>query len=159
MAIGEARKAIFWPSPCSKDESFDSSGVLSRDNLDFCVWDGSQGVINFPWIFYAMRSSVPVGHFRNISRHLFTWLVCGSDQWRHGLLFTDCIVWQGLNDWFWNITLDPLRMMEYRVSKASTVSIITAVTHHQLSIDIFFSLLSMKYDIKIQNEAIWRFLR
>ena len=25
--------------------------------------------------------------------HLFTWLVCGSFQWRHGLLFTDCIVW------------------------------------------------------------------
>ena len=40
-----------------------------------------------------MRSLVPVGHFRNISGHLFTWLVCGSFQWRHGLLFTDCIVW------------------------------------------------------------------
>ena len=39
-----------------------------------------------------MRSLVPVGHFRNISRHLFTWLVCGSFQWRHGLLFTDCVV-------------------------------------------------------------------
>ena len=42
--------------------------------------------------FYAMRSFVPVGHFRNTSGHLFTWLVCGSFQWRHGLLFTDCIV-------------------------------------------------------------------
>ena len=40
-----------------------------------------------------MRSLVPVGHFRNISEHLFTWLVCESFQWRHGLLFTDCIVW------------------------------------------------------------------
>ena len=40
-----------------------------------------------------MRSLVSVGHFRNISGHLFTWLVCGSFQWRHGLLFTDCIVW------------------------------------------------------------------
>ena len=50
--------------------------------------------MNFPWIFYAMRSLVPVGHFRNISGHLLTWLVCGSFlQWRHGLLFTDCIVW------------------------------------------------------------------
>ena len=57
------------------------------------LWDGSKGVINFPWILYAMRSLVPVGHFRNISGHLFTWLVCGSFQWRHGLLFTDCIVW------------------------------------------------------------------
>ena len=40
-----------------------------------------------------MRSLVPVGHFRNIPRHLFTWLVCRSFQWRHGLLFTYCIVW------------------------------------------------------------------
>ena len=40
-----------------------------------------------------MSCLVPVGHFRNISGHLFTWLVCGSFQWRHGLLFTDCIVW------------------------------------------------------------------
>ena len=28
-----------------------------------------------------------------MSGQLFTWLVCGSFQWRHGLLFTDCIVW------------------------------------------------------------------
>ena len=40
-----------------------------------------------------MRSLVPVGHFWNISGHLFTWLVCGSFQWRNGLLFNDCIVW------------------------------------------------------------------
>ena len=59
----------------------------------FILWGGSKGVINFPWIFHAIRSLVPVGHFRNISGHLFTWLVCGSFQWRHGLLFTDCIVW------------------------------------------------------------------
>ena len=49
--------------------------------------------------------------------------------------------------------------MEYRVSKASTVSIITAFTRHLQSIGIFFSLLSMKYDIEIENAAIWRFLR
>ena len=54
---------------------------------------GSKGVINFPWIFCAKRSLVPVGHFRNISGHLFTWLVCGSFHWRHGLLFTGRIVW------------------------------------------------------------------
>ena len=40
-----------------------------------------------------MRGSVPVGHFRNICGHLFTWLVWGSFQWRHGISFTDCIVW------------------------------------------------------------------
>ena len=40
-----------------------------------------------------MRSLVPVWHFYNISRHLFTWLVCGLFQWRYGLLFTDRIVW------------------------------------------------------------------
>ena len=48
---------------------------------DYAVqaWGGSTGVINFPWIFfYAMQSLVPVGHFRNVSGHLFTWLVCGS---------------------------------------------------------------------------------
>ena len=61
--------------------------------LKLLLWGGSNRVINFPWIFYAMWSLVPVGHFRNISGHLFTWLVCGSFQWRHGLLFTDCIVW------------------------------------------------------------------
>ena len=57
------------------------------------LWGGFKEVINFPWIFYAMRSLVPVGHFRDISGHLFNWLVCGSFQWRHGLLFADCIVW------------------------------------------------------------------
>ena len=40
-----------------------------------------------------MWSLVPVRHIRNISGHLLTWLVCGSFQWRHELLFTDCIVW------------------------------------------------------------------
>ena len=57
------------------------------------IWGGSKGVNNFPWIFSAMWSLVPVGHFRNISGHLFTWLVCGSFQWRHGLLFTDWSMW------------------------------------------------------------------
>ena len=54
---------------------------------------GSKGVIHFPRIFYAMQSLVPVGHYRNISGHFFTWLVCRSFQWHHGLLFIDCIVW------------------------------------------------------------------
>ena len=57
------------------------------------LWGGSKGVINFPWIFYRVQSLVPVRHYWNISGLLFTWLVCGSFQWRHGLLFTDCIVW------------------------------------------------------------------
>ena len=35
---------------------------------------GSKGVINFPWIFYAMRNLVTVGHFWNTSGHLFTCL-------------------------------------------------------------------------------------
>ena len=30
------------------------------------LWGGSKGVINFSWIFYAMWSLVPVGHFGNI---------------------------------------------------------------------------------------------
>ena len=47
--------------------------------------------------------------------------------------------------------------MEYQLSKASTVSIITAFTCHQLSIDIFFSFLPWN-DIKIQYAGIWRFL-
>ena len=40
-----------------------------------------------------MRNLVHAGHFRNISGHLFTWLVCGSFQWRHGWSFTNRIVW------------------------------------------------------------------
>ena len=40
-----------------------------------------------------MRSLVPVWHFWNTSGHLFTWLVCGSFQWRHGILFINCIMW------------------------------------------------------------------
>ena len=56
------------------------------------LWGGSKGVINFLGFFYAMRCLVPVGHFRNVSGHLFIWLVCGSFQRRHGLLFIDCIV-------------------------------------------------------------------
>ena len=56
----------------------------------WALWNGSKGVINFPWIFYAMQSLVPV-----VSGHLFTWLVCGSFQWCHWLLFTDCIMWDG----------------------------------------------------------------
>ena len=111
--------------------------------------------LTFLGFFYAMRSLVPVGHFRNISGHLFTWLVCGSFQWHHGILFTDCTMWDGKDK---QISLGR-RMMEYPISKTSTVSIITAFTHHKLSTDIFSSLLSMKYDIKIQNAAIWRFLR
>ena len=39
-------------------------GVSKGDNKG--LWGGSEGVINFPWIFYAMRSLVPVGHFWNI---------------------------------------------------------------------------------------------
>ena len=58
----------------------------------FYLWGGSKGVVNFPWMFYAMRSLIPVRHFLNISGHLLTWLVCGSFQWGHGLLFTGCIV-------------------------------------------------------------------
>ena len=127
--------------------------------LPIRLWGGSKGVINFPWIFYAMQSLVPVGRFRNISGHLFTWLVCVSFQWRHGLLFTDCIVGDnrdkitGLK----KITLDPLRKIESRVSRASTVSIITAFTRHQLSIYIFFSFpwnMTLKYKIQL-SEGSW----
>ena len=116
-----------------------------------------KGLLTFLGFFFsAMRSLVPVGHFRNISGHLFTWLVCRCFQWLHGLLFNivSCEITRKkllvLKD-----QLNPLRMMEYRVSKALTVLIIAAFIRHQLSIVIFFSLLSMKYDVKIQNAAIW----
>ena len=52
-----------------------------------------KGLLIFLGFFYPMQSLVPFGHFRNVSGHSFIWLVCGSFQWRHGLLFTDCIVW------------------------------------------------------------------
>ena len=118
------------------------------------VWGSSKGFVTFVgFFFYAMRSLVPVEHFRNISGHLFTRLVCGSFQWRHGLLFTVCIVWDDKDKvtGFNRSQLDPLKMMKYRVSKALTVSIVTAFTRHQLSVDSFFSLLSMKCDIIIQK--------
>ena len=37
-----------------------------------------KGLLTFLGFFNAMRSLVPVGHFLNISGHLFTWLVYGS---------------------------------------------------------------------------------
>ena len=51
-----------------------ASVTIRIDNADHrAIRGGSEGVINFPWIFfYAMRSLVPVGHFLNISGHLFT---------------------------------------------------------------------------------------
>ena len=61
--------------------------------LQTFLWSGSKRVLKFRVVFLTVQSLVPVGHFRNISGHLFAWLVCGSFQWRHGLLFTDCIVW------------------------------------------------------------------
>ena len=69
----------------SVDESFTISPALPAtfavSNSLTRLWGGSKGVINFPWIFfYAMRSLIPAGHFRNISGHLVTWLVSGSFQ-------------------------------------------------------------------------------
>ena len=52
-----------------------------------------KGILTFLGFFLCMRSSVPAGHFCNISGHLFTRLVFRSFRLRHGLLFTDCIVW------------------------------------------------------------------
>ena len=50
-----------------------------------------KGLLTFLGFFYAMKSLVSVGHSRI---YLGTYLlVCGSFQWHHGLLFTDCIVW------------------------------------------------------------------
>ena len=40
--------------------------ITSRERSTLTLWGGSREVINFPWIFYVMRSLVPVGHFRNI---------------------------------------------------------------------------------------------
>ena len=74
-------------------KSSGSLTFLSKPTQWAVLWGGCKGVINFRWIFSAVCSLVPVGHFRNISRHLIPWLVCGSFQWRHGLLFTNCIRW------------------------------------------------------------------
>ena len=66
------------------------SGQKEGSRLHWVVPKGLLTVLGF---LYTTQSLVPDRHFRNISGHLFTWLVCGSFQWRHGLLFTDCIVW------------------------------------------------------------------
>ena len=119
--------------------------------------DGSKGIINFPWNFFLCNVEFsPCWALPEYSRaliHSACLRVFSVTPWV--IVYRLYRVrWQGQSDWFSKITLDPLRMMEYRVSKASTVSIITAFTRHQLSIDIFFSLLSLKYDIKIQNAPI-----
>ena len=62
-------------------------------SLQSRYWIVPKGLFTFNGFYYAMRSLVPVGYFRNISGHLFTWFVCGLFQWRYGLLFTDRIVW------------------------------------------------------------------
>ena len=68
--------------------------------------DGSYGVVpkgllTFLGFFYAMRSLVPSGHFWNISRLLFTWLVCRSFWWLWVIVYRLYQVrWQGQSDWF-----------------------------------------------------------
>ena len=61
-----------------------------------------KGLLTFLEFFYAMQSLVPVGHFWNISGHLFTWLVCRSFQWCHGWFVYRLyhVRWQGQSDWF-----------------------------------------------------------
>ena len=153
---------------------------------------GSKLVINFAWIFYAMQSLVPVGHFWNISGHLFTWLVCRSFQWPHGLLFTDCIVWDDTDrvvgskrsQWIhlgWWRTGSP-KLQLFQLSQHSNITdcrlmspsayfpwYMTLKYKMQQSEGSWDKILHSKSrtqcfsneenDIKIQNAAIWRFLR
>ena len=124
------------------------------------LWGGPKGVINFWGIFLCNAEFSPCWALPEYIRaliHLACLRVFSVTPWV--IVYRLYRVrWQGQSDWFQKITLDPFRMVEYRISKASTVSIITAFTRHRLSTDIFFSLTSVKYDIKIQNAAIWRFL-
>ena len=111
---------------------WDEFGMVFEFSRQRALWGGSKGVINFPWIFYAMRSLVPFGNFRNISVHLFTWLVCGSFQGRHGLLFTGCIVWDDEDKvigfkrshwihWGWRSTGSP-KLQLFQLSQHSQVT-------------------------------------
>ena len=75
------------PIYCSLTCGREWSGELRVSNAGLPgqrVWGGSKGVNNFVSIFLfcfgCNASLVPVGHFRNISGHFFTWLVCGSFQ-------------------------------------------------------------------------------
>ena len=128
--------------------------------LWWSLWGGFKGVINFPWIFYAMWSLVPVGHFQNISRHLFSWLVCWSFQLCHGLLFTDCIVWDdrnkviGLQINYIESTQDDGVLGFESFDCFNYHSIHTSPTVDWYLLDLTFD----EYDIKMQNAAIWRFL-
>ena len=124
------------------------------------LWGGSIGVINFPRIFYAMWCLVSVGHFRNISGHLFIWLVCGFFLWRHGLLFTDCIEWgdedkvigfkrsRWIHLGWWNTGSPNLQL--FQLSQHSHVT-----NCRLISSSAYFPW----NDKKIRNAAIWRFLR
>ena len=100
ISEGEARHVFKWLRERERERERERQRQRQRQRQGgerdrvWILWGGSKEVINFPLIFfYAIRSLVPVRHFRNISEHLFPWLVCGSFQWRHALLFTDRIVW------------------------------------------------------------------
>ena len=123
------------------------------------LWGGSKAVVNFPWTFFLCNAEFsPCWALPEYIRAHSFGLFAGLFSNAMGYFSLSCEMTR--TKWLvLKITLDPLRMMENRVSKTSTVSITTACTRHQLSIDIFFSSLSMKYDIKIQNAATWRFLK
>ena len=126
----------------------------------FLLWRGSKGVINFLGFFLSNAEFSPFWALSECIRALIHLACLRSFQWRHGLLFTDCIVWDdkdrvtGLKRSHWI----HLGWWSTGSPKLQLFQLSTAFTRHQLSIDIFFSLLSIKYDIKIQNAAIWRFL-
>ena len=96
------------------------------------LWGGSKGVINFPWIFlnffmqYGVLSLLGTSGPEYIRAfiHLVRLRVFSVTPWVI-VYRLYCVRCQGQSDWFQKITLDLLRMMEYRVSKASTVPIIT----------------------------------
>ena len=139
----------------SLKDFFPSNAILVRG--------GSKGVINFPWIFFFLCNAEfspcrALLKYIQALIHLACSRVFSVTPWVIVYRFYR-ERWLGQSDLFWKIMLDWLRTMEYHVSKASTVSIITAFTHHQLLTDIFFNLFSTKNDIKTQNAAIWRFLR
>ena len=63
------------------------------DQVSTRLWGGSKGVVNFPWIFWCSAEFSPCWALLGYIWALIHLAYCGSFHWRHGLLFTDCVMW------------------------------------------------------------------
>ena len=65
--------------------------------------------------------------------------------------------WQGQSNWFWKITLNPLKVMEYRVSKASNISFSYHSIHTSPTVDWY--LLQLTFHEIWHLNTKWSYLK